>query len=250
MNLRMAELVRRSGVSRETIHYYLREGLLPRPQKTARNTALYGEEHVQRLTLIRSLRDEHLLSLKAIKGLLADQTQLSFTPDQLATLARLRRHKLGNQTADADNSLRTEQLADELALSDAELAELRAGHFLSADDNEIADQDEAETLRLWALLRNAGLTPARGFSPRDMAYINQAADLLFQQEVTFFQQRLHNLSEKETDALLHTVIPAINRLVSLRHERKIAALLESYATASDAAAHATPSESSEEPHHG
>ena len=31
---------------------------------------------------------------------------------------------------------------------------------------------------------------------------------------------------------------------------KIAALLESYATASDAAAHATPSESSEEPHHG
>src|SRR5690606_5047907 len=78
MNLRMAELVRRSGVSRETIHYYLREGLLPRPQKTARNTALYGEEHVQRLTLIRSLRDEHLLSLKAIKGLLAYQTQLSF----------------------------------------------------------------------------------------------------------------------------------------------------------------------------
>ena len=48
-------------------------------------------------------------------------------------------------------------------------------------------------------------------------------------EVLFFQQRLHDLSEQETDAILHTVIPAINRLAAMRHERKIAALLESYA---------------------
>lgn len=73
---RMAEVVRRSGVTRETIHFYLREGLLPPARKTAHNAALYGDEHLHRLRLIRSLREEHLLPLKAIKSLLDDQPEL------------------------------------------------------------------------------------------------------------------------------------------------------------------------------
>ncbi len=37
--LRMAELSARSGMPRETIHFYLREGLLPRPRKGGRTVA-------------------------------------------------------------------------------------------------------------------------------------------------------------------------------------------------------------------
>lgn len=244
---RMAELVRRSGVTRETIHYYLREGLLPRPEKTARNTALYNEEHVRRLSLIRSLREQHLLPLKAIKGLLADQSRLSFTPDQLAALQRLRRQKLDaslDRTPER-NRQATLALARELDLSPTELHELREQNLLSADDDEAPDNDEAETLRLWALVRNAGINATRGFSPRDMAYVNRAAEVLFDREVALFQERLHNLSPSEIDALLHTVIPAVNRLVALRHERMIAALLEAYAAATgNSPTHTTGS------HHG
>lgn len=226
---RMAELVRRSGVARETIHYYLREGLLPDPEKTARNNALYNDQHVRRLSLIRALREEHLLPLKAIKGLLADQSRLSFTPDQLAVLQRLRRQKLDTFRHDNLNQPTTQMLARELGLSAEELRELREQNLLSAEDNEVLDNDEAETLRLWALVRNAGINAERGFSPRDMAYVNQAAEMLFSQEVALFQERLHDLAPHEVDALLHTVIPAVNRLVAMRHERMIAALLETYA---------------------
>ena len=63
---RIAEVVRRSGVTKETIHFYMREGLLPPPRKTARNAAFYSDEHLHRLRLIRSLREEHLLPIKAI----------------------------------------------------------------------------------------------------------------------------------------------------------------------------------------
>src|SRR5262249_5665977 len=40
--IRMAELSLRSGVPRETIHFYLREGLLQRPVKGGATVAYYG----------------------------------------------------------------------------------------------------------------------------------------------------------------------------------------------------------------
>lgn len=54
---------------RTAIHHYLRENLLPPPAKTARNAALYGLEHVERLRLIRALRGPELgpLSLTQVR---------------------------------------------------------------------------------------------------------------------------------------------------------------------------------------
>ena len=55
--LRMRDLVRESGLPRETIHFYRQQGLLPEPVKTGRNTALYTQEHVERLRRIRELQE-------------------------------------------------------------------------------------------------------------------------------------------------------------------------------------------------
>jgi DNA-binding transcriptional MerR regulator len=55
--VRMAELSRLSGVPVATIKYYLREGLLPPGERTAPNQARYDECHLERLELIRALRE-------------------------------------------------------------------------------------------------------------------------------------------------------------------------------------------------
>jgi DNA-binding transcriptional MerR regulator len=65
--MRMAELADASGVSRDTIHYYLREGLLPKPIKGGRTVAYYDDSHLERLTLIRRLREEKYLPLAVIR---------------------------------------------------------------------------------------------------------------------------------------------------------------------------------------
>lgn len=54
--MRMKDLIRKTGVARTTIHFYLREGLLPPPEKTARNAAIYDEAHVRRLGLLQRFR--------------------------------------------------------------------------------------------------------------------------------------------------------------------------------------------------
>jgi DNA-binding transcriptional MerR regulator len=53
--MRISELVRRTGVPLATIKYYLREGLLMPGRATSATRAVYGEEHVRRLGLIRAL---------------------------------------------------------------------------------------------------------------------------------------------------------------------------------------------------
>ena len=54
--LTISELERASGVPRSTIHFYLREGLLPKPQKTAGTRALYSEHHVTLLKRVAEAR--------------------------------------------------------------------------------------------------------------------------------------------------------------------------------------------------
>jgi predicted DNA-binding transcriptional regulator AlpA len=50
--LRMRHLVERSGLPRETIHFYIAAGRVPPPRETKRNAAIYGEEHLERLKLV------------------------------------------------------------------------------------------------------------------------------------------------------------------------------------------------------
>jgi len=65
--LKMRDLERLSGVGRETIRFYIREGLLPEPERPKRNVARYSQTHVDRLRAIRKLQQERFLPLSVIK---------------------------------------------------------------------------------------------------------------------------------------------------------------------------------------
>jgi DNA-binding transcriptional MerR regulator len=70
--MRLAELSARSGVPRSTIKFYLREGMLPAGDAKARNQATYGPRHLERLELIRALRDVAGLSLEVVARVCAE----------------------------------------------------------------------------------------------------------------------------------------------------------------------------------
>jgi DNA-binding transcriptional MerR regulator len=71
--LKIRELVQRTGVSKETVHYYLREGLLPKPRKRGRNIADYNDTHVERIRLIKELQDRYFLPLAVIRNIIKNQ---------------------------------------------------------------------------------------------------------------------------------------------------------------------------------
>jgi AcrR family transcriptional regulator len=70
--MKIAELCRRSGFTRSTVHHYLNLGLLHSPQKAGLNLSLYDESHLAKLGQIRRMKDEGY-SLSQIKELMDGQ---------------------------------------------------------------------------------------------------------------------------------------------------------------------------------
>ncbi len=87
--MRVSELATVTGVSVSTIHFYTKEGLLPKPFKTGQTMAYYTDEHLRSLHMIKSLRDAKY-SIAAIKQILADKSfeEESKTPQQKSTSPR------------------------------------------------------------------------------------------------------------------------------------------------------------------
>jgi DNA-binding transcriptional MerR regulator len=72
--LTIGALAKATDTKIETIRYYERVGLLPRPSRTASNYRSYGESHLARLSFVRRSRDLGF-SIEDVRGLLrlADQ---------------------------------------------------------------------------------------------------------------------------------------------------------------------------------
>ena len=69
--MRISELARQSGLPVATIKFYLREGLLPAGEPISRTQAEYSDAHLERLRLIRALRDIANLPVATVGTVLA-----------------------------------------------------------------------------------------------------------------------------------------------------------------------------------
>lgn len=220
--LRMKDLVAQTGASREAIRFYINEGLLPAPTKTSRNMAWYSPEHVVRVRYIRALQDEHFLPLKTIRAVINGDTVEQFSKQQLHQFEVLRRREEVAQAG--EKRRRFDALARELALTKDEQVAAHEQGFVNADDT-VGPADE-ELIRIWVSQRDDGLTLERGFSPRDMQIIQDAVDVLFNQELKIFTQRLGDMSDAELGRMFDRIIPNMNRAFALLHERKLRQFLD------------------------
>ena len=72
MALKMKELMALSDESKSTILFYIKEGLLPEPQKPKPNLHLYDESCVQILKFIKYLQHNFSYSISEIKNIFKD----------------------------------------------------------------------------------------------------------------------------------------------------------------------------------
>jgi DNA-binding transcriptional MerR regulator len=69
--MKISELSDRSGLSVQTIKYYIREGLLPKGATTAATRAEYDDGHLDRLRLIKALREVGDLPILAVRQIIS-----------------------------------------------------------------------------------------------------------------------------------------------------------------------------------
>ena len=165
----------RTGISREAIHFYLREGLLPEPERPKRNVAYYCEEHVVRIRAIKQLQQQRGLPLEAIKPLLQE-----FDYQAMQTQDDLGRFELTVQAhVNGELPAHNQRLADvvaETGLSETALLELAALGVIRVQgegDRAELDFSDVAIVRLWANLQAMGFDEANGY---DAAYLKRFAD--------------------------------------------------------------------------
>ena len=138
---RMRDLERISGVPRSTIHYYVREGLLPQPRKRGKTVADYGAEHIQTLQLIRRLQEEARLSLDEIRTMV-DEGRPKIDPNQLEQSLDLLMHYA--MTHAQPQKKMEEDVERTLEAAAAQIAKLAGG-----DEHESVQRDVTELLLQW-----------------------------------------------------------------------------------------------------
>lgn len=69
-SIRISDLANLSGVSKSTIHHYLKRGLLAPPKKLGLSRSIYDWTHLSALKRIRELREKEKLPLEKIKEIL------------------------------------------------------------------------------------------------------------------------------------------------------------------------------------
>lgn len=222
--LRMKDVVQETGLPRQTIHFYLAAGLLPPPRKTGRNTALYNWEHVRRARLIKDVQQKHFLPLRAIRALLEDSDDSSLSAAQQSLVGELRA-RLG-PAASARNGQRV-VLTDILEHNHIAANEIR--EFL--DRGVIAIEgtgttasvscEDAELLCAWARLKAVGISPARGFMPRDLQIIEDAISRLVRREMEFFTERYAAAGGDEAARVVTEAVPIVNQIISIIHWKKM-----------------------------
>lgn len=224
---RMAEVMKLTGASREAVRFYVNAGLLPKPYRTARNMAWYSAKHIETIKLVRALQEEQFLPLKAIKALFEDDKDFEFTPRQRSIFAGMREEMLSRSRRTLPGPA-SHTLAEALGLSDADFEDLKKVGAIRADADRLSS-DEEEIVRQFAALRHSGMTVSRGFSARHIEIVEAAAELLFSKELRLFQELLVDLRDDEIPVLMARVIPAVNRIFAVYHERRLRAFVARYA---------------------
>lgn len=157
--MRISELSQRTGVSVATLKYYLREGLVPAGAPLSATRADYGESHVERVRLVRSLIDVAGLSIERVREVVQALSDPPTSRHGLLGIAHavLRSSSAGVTVTDARVRQVSEGLIDGLGwrIGDDSVARAQLGAALAragADGLEISEETFAVYARAALLM--------------------------------------------------------------------------------------------------
>lgn len=221
--MRMRDLEKASGTGRETIRYYIREGLLPEPERTHRNSATYSQDHLARLLTIRRLKDERFLPLSVIRTLFAGDGAAQWVDaGMLPDIDHLLRARLDTDAERVDAQRYCAELGgDPDQLADA----VTAGLIAVAPDGTMGPRD-ARILGLLIDIERLGFTRERGYASEGMVRVMQVMRSLAEIDIQeFFQNVAPHVGDLEAADMAERGIGLHNQLMAEFFTRELLALL-------------------------
>ena len=217
----MRVLIKKTGVTKQAIHFYIKEGILPRPLKIGRNVAYYDEEYVKRLKQIKELQ-KRFIPLRVIKQLLtAREKEVDKKLDELQRRLNLPADILGPKLC-----FSFEDLKERTGLSSKELKKLEEMGVISSSSGTEAKKYEREDLELALLvgkLKEVGYSEERGFTGISglTLYVNHIKEIAEEEIGRFFENLPENLSPQEAGYLADKGIEIYSDFIALLRKKLI-----------------------------
>ncbi len=198
--MRLKELVDKTGVSTETIQFYLREGILPKPRKRGKALADYGEHYVELISLIKNLQNKHFLPLSIIKKIIKRLKKLSPGEEHYF-------HMQSEFFSPVGHLLFQQEIVGEKAfrettgLADTWLAAAEEWGIISSEDRDgekVFSSDDVAIGKLMVEMDEAGMGPKDGFDPEVLRhYRDRLKDIVSSLNRQFTDQLYGVISEEE-----------------------------------------------------
>jgi DNA-binding transcriptional MerR regulator len=225
---KMAELVRRTGLKKETIHFYINNDLLPRPRKAEKNVAYYDESYVERIRLIKELQQKYFLPLKVVKQIVSQASARMSTAEidllklgmsGLLQLQELRR---------THEPLTLDELSAKTGLPREEVLELEKYEIISSaqdqDGRRVYEENDIKVVEAFAGIRKGGLTAELGFDVEGFKMQSDVISALALEEVAGFVSQLRARFPRDAELLgkiSENAIETVNVFICQIRRKKI-----------------------------
>jgi DNA-binding transcriptional MerR regulator len=214
----MQDLERATGVGRETIRFYIREGLLPQPERPSRNVAWYDPSFVERIALIKELQQKRFLPLQVIKAIVGNDAEPS--RDEVKALLELDGRlfpAVGGGTEMPPERLTA--VARRTGLKGAEIRQLADTGLVeieTRDGDQWLDDAGIRIVELWAKVREVGFTTELGFVPENMRLYVDFVRWLAREELRTFSHGVAGRVDLETSIqMAESGVNLINQIIAL-----------------------------------
>jgi DNA-binding transcriptional MerR regulator len=195
--MKISQLVKRTGVPKETIHFYIREGLLRKPRKSGVNSAEYNETYVDQVQLIKDLRDNYYLPIPEIKKIVKEFRKQS-PSDQAVSQFHSRFFRPADRLF-ANEIKGREAFRQATGLGEKWLAKAEEWGVITpevfANAEAIYSPDDVAIGKLMVNMDRLGFGPKDGFDPEDLRYIGE---FVRKYVVDIFKKYYENNLEKMT----------------------------------------------------
>ena len=194
--MKISQLVKRTGVPKETIHFYIREGLLRKPRKSSVNSAEYNENYVDQIGMIKNLRDNYYLPIPEIKKIVKDFRKQS-PSDQAISQFYSRFFRPADRFL-AKEIVGREAFREASGLGYKWLNQAEKWGVITPENRNgdvIFSPDDLAIAKLMVDMDRLGFGPKDGFDPEDLRYI---AEFVKKYVVTVFRKYYQNNLERLT----------------------------------------------------
>jgi DNA-binding transcriptional MerR regulator len=221
--LRIGELAAQAGVSVATIKYYIREGLLPPPPvKTGRTMGYYDQAYLERLRLIRRLREEHYLPVRVIREVLEEHGNAPL-PARDARLIHQIAPSLLERLDPEGAAVSREALA--AAAPEEQLVVLEEMGLIGEETSRRGGERrysraDLELVRALRHVEDVGLTRER-FPLEGLGHYVELLGELARREVRRFTHQMNDVPPAELETLAESALAASEPVVNLLRRKLI-----------------------------